>query len=78
MIPKNIYLCGFMGCGKSRTGRLLAEKTGMAFMDLDSFIVRSTHMTITAIFKLHGEEFFRDEETRCLKKASEYRTLCYS
>ena len=47
-------------------------------MDLDSFIVRSTHMTIPAIFKLHGEEFFRDEETRCLKKASEYRTLCYS
>ena len=67
-----------MGCGKSRTGRLLSEKTGMVFMDLDNFIVHDSHMTIPAIFKLHGEEFFRDEESRCLKSASEYRTMCYS
>ncbi|GHU47134.1 shikimate kinase [Clostridia bacterium] len=67
-----------MGCGKSRTGRMLSERCGLPFMDLDSFIVRELHMTIPAIFKLRGEEYFRDEETRCLQKLSEYRTMCYS
>ena len=78
MITKNIYLCGFMGSGKTRTGRILSEKTGMVFMDLDNFIVRETRMTIPAIFKLRGEEYFRREETRCLETASRYRTMCYS
>ena len=33
-----IYLCGFMGCGKSTTGPLLAQKTGLHFTDLDDYI----------------------------------------
>ena len=38
MKQKNIILCGFMGCGKSTVGTLLAKKSGMAFIDLDSYI----------------------------------------
>ena len=33
-----IYLCGFMGCGKSTIGKLLAQKTGLKFTDLDDYI----------------------------------------
>ncbi|MBR5134288.1 MAG: shikimate kinase, partial [Clostridia bacterium] len=34
-MKKNIVLCGFMGCGKSTVGRLLADKTDMIFVDMD-------------------------------------------
>ena len=36
---KSIFLCGFMGCGKSTTGRLLAQKLGCNFIDMDDYIV---------------------------------------
>ncbi len=32
---KNIVLIGFMGTGKTSTGRVLAQKLGAAFLDLD-------------------------------------------
>ena len=35
---KNIYLCGFMGCGKSTVGRLTAKQMSMKFLDLDEYI----------------------------------------
>ena len=35
---RNIYLCGFMGCGKSYTGRKLSEKLGCTLVDLDAYI----------------------------------------
>ena len=33
-----LYLTGFMGAGKTTVGRLLAEKLGWDFADLDSII----------------------------------------
>ncbi len=59
-----VYLCGFMGCGKSRIGRELAEKTGMTFADLDSYIVEHEGMPIPAIFEKFGEPHFRELEAR--------------
>ena len=34
----NIYLVGFMGCGKSAIGRVLARMTYRRFMDTDALI----------------------------------------
>ena len=31
----SVYLCGFMGCGKSHIGRQLAAASGKRFVDLD-------------------------------------------
>ena len=59
-----IYLCGFMGCGKSRIGSELARKTGMKFADLDSYITEREGMTIPEIFERFGEAHFRGLEAR--------------
>ena len=59
----NIYLCGFMGCGKSTIGKELAKKLGFSFLDMDDYIEKRQDMTIPQMFDELGEEFFRAAET---------------
>lgn len=68
---KNIILCGFMGCGKSTVGKLLAKKTGMTFVDMDSYIEEKAEMTIKEIFAQLGESHFRDLEHQACVELSE-------
>ena len=63
-----IYLCGFMGCGKSRIGRELAKKTGMRFADLDAYIVEHEKMPIPEIFERFGESHFRELEAKYIRE----------
>ena len=56
---KTIFLCGFMGCGKTTVGKLLAEKSGRVFVDMDAYIEDREHRTIAEIFASDGEEHFR-------------------
>jgi len=63
-----IYLCGFMGCGKTRIGKELARKTGMKFADLDKYIVDHEKMTIPEIFEKYGEPHFRELEAKYIEK----------
>ncbi|MCM1579025.1 MAG: shikimate kinase [Ruminococcus sp.] len=58
-----VYLCGFMGCGKSTVGKILAESFGVEFYDMDSFIEETLGMKIPEIFEEKGEEYFRRQET---------------
>ena len=71
MRKRNIILCGFMGCGKSTVGALLAKKTGMSFIDLDAYIEKKEKMTISRIFADKGEEYFRELERQAVKELSE-------
>jgi shikimate kinase len=64
----NIFLIGFMGSGKSTTGKKLARKLGYAFMDTDSEIVRRFGMSVNEIFDRLGEDRFRDAEVRLLNE----------
>lgn len=66
MNKKAIFLCGFMGCGKSTIGKLLAKKTGKNFTDLDIYIEEQQGMEIPDIFEKHGESYFRKIESECL------------
>ena len=72
---KNIILCGFMGCGKSTVGALLAKKTGMSFIDMDSYIEKKEQKTISSIFEEHGEEYFRALEREAAKELAEKNGL---
>ena len=58
----NIYLCGFMGCGKSTVGRILAKELGYSFVYLDKYIIEKEDMSISEIFEKHGEKYFRKLE----------------
>ena len=52
----NIVLCGFMGCGKSTIGKIIAKKTGKKFIDMDSYIEEKAEMKISEIFEKYGED----------------------
>ncbi len=60
---ENLVLIGMPGSGKTTVGRLLAQRTGRAFVDVDEEIVRRTGKTIPAIFASKGEEGFRNLES---------------
>jgi shikimate kinase len=60
-----------MGTGKSTVGKLLAQKTGYFFSDLDAIIVSTAGMSINEIFAKHGEAFFRELEANAVKQVSD-------
>jgi len=62
-----VYIIGFMGSGKTTTGFKLAGLLGWDFTDLDKCIEEETGMTIPEIFSLHGEDWFRNVESKILR-----------
>jgi shikimate kinase len=63
-----IYLVGFMGCGKSTVGRMLADKIGWYFADIDDDIEAEQQMSIPELFAQRGEQEFRTIETEAIHK----------
>ncbi len=68
MARRSIVLCGFMGCGKSTIGSLLARKTGMSFVDLDAYIEKKENKTVNQIFADSGEDYFRMKEREAVQE----------
>lgn len=62
-----IFLCGFMGCGKSTIGEKLARRLACDFIDMDDYIEQQAGMHIPQIFEQFGEPHFRDLETQAVK-----------
>lgn len=66
LVPRPLFLTGMMGSGKSTVGRLLAERTGAHFVDLDVRVERLYGTSVPAL--LHkGEPEFRRAERRALE-----------
>ncbi|VGO16014.1 Shikimate kinase [Pontiella desulfatans] len=65
---KNIVLVGFMGSGKTTVGKLIAEKTGMPLLDMDSMIEERAGKSINEIFADDGEARFREYERELAKE----------
>jgi shikimate kinase/3-dehydroquinate synthase len=65
---RSIVLVGFMGSGKTSTGRRLAQRLGLPFVDADAEIEAAAGMTIAEIFAKHGEPSFRDGERRVMAR----------
>jgi len=77
-IRRRLYLVGFMGCGKTTVGRLLAQRLGWRFFDLDEELERRQGRTIAHIFADQGEPYFREVERMLLEEtltASEEPTV---
>jgi shikimate kinase/3-dehydroquinate synthase len=68
---QHVAIVGFMGAGKSTVGRLLADRLGASFVDLDEVIVRKAGRTIAEIFREHGEVGFRAHERAALREVLE-------
>ncbi len=65
-----VYLTGFMGCGKSTIGPILANTIGYEFVDVDRHIEQTEGRSISEIFAEKGETHFRDLERRVLIEVS--------
>jgi shikimate kinase len=65
-----IFLIGFMGSGKTTLGRKLANRLGVAFMDLDHILEAQEGMTIAEYFSRFGEDAFRKRESEVLKQTN--------
>ena len=63
----NIYLIGFMGCGKSETGKGLASALGWELSDTDALLEEKFGTDIPGIFDRYGEKRFREEESKLLR-----------
>lgn len=68
---KTVFLCGFMGCGKSTVGKALADRLGCGFCDMDTYITEKEKMEIPQIFAEKGEKYFRERETEAIRELAE-------
>jgi shikimate kinase len=59
-----IVLVGLSGAGKTVVGRLLAQRLGYRFLDLDSEVERLAGCSIADLFDREGEGAFRDLEAQ--------------
>ncbi len=69
-MPKNLVLTGFMGTGKSSTGKVLGRKLSRPVIDVDHMIERRENRTIEAIFETDGEAAFRRLEKKAIAEAA--------
>lgn len=74
----NIFLIGFMGVGKSTVSRALHRTFAMDVVEMDEIIAKQNGMSISEIFELHGEEYFRNEETELLRGSRAQKNLIVS
>ncbi len=70
-----VFLVGFMGAGKSSTGRALARRLAVPFVDLDQAIEGQFGASVAAIFARWGEAAFRTEERRQLALCGRYEEV---
>ena len=75
---KNLVLIGMMSSGKSTIGELLAKKLNFKFFDIDKIIENETKMKITEIFKIKGENFFRNLEEKTTIKLLNFSNIVIS
>ena len=61
---RHLILTGLPGAGKSAVGRIVAEKLGAPFHDVDALIEAAEGLSIPAIFDSRGELAFRRLERR--------------
>lgn len=75
----NIILIGMKSSGKTTIGRILAQKLGLRFTDMDTEAEHlhrertGEEMPFREIFKKHGKDYFRQLETAALQALAAVR-----
>lgn len=62
-----IALLGLRGAGKSTIGRRLARRLRVPFVELDRRVEEAAGLTLSEIFALHGEDYYRRLEREALE-----------
>ena len=63
-----IALIGLRGAGKSTLGKMLAERIGWSFVELNKEIERQNGLSVAEIIALYGQEGFRRMEQAALQQ----------
>ena len=61
-----IALLGVRGAGKSAVGQRLATRLGVPFVELDDRVEQVADLSLSEIFALHGEAYYRRAEYEAL------------
>lgn len=69
-----IFLVGMPGCGKSSVGKVLAERLGYTFLDLDTLVEEQEGLTVAQVFGQRGQEYFREAEAQALRQVAAQRS----
>lgn len=78
LFDHNIVLIGFMGAGKSTVSKYLSTMFAMEVIEMDQVIAQREGMSISDIFEVHGERYFRDAETDLLIEMQAKRNMVIS
>ena len=65
---ERVALIGLRGAGKSTLGRIVAEKLGWQFVELNKEIERDNDMSVPEIFAMYGQEGYRRFEQAAVRK----------
>lgn len=71
MEHRRVFVVGYMGVGKSSSGRRLASLMGLPFMDTDTKLRERHQASIPDMFEQMGEAGFREQEQRVLEQLVE-------
>jgi shikimate kinase len=73
-----IYLVGYMGSGKTKTAEALSKIFNFKTVDTDNLVVEKTGKTISTVFEIEGQEFFRDIERDVLRSTAKNDNIIVS
>ena len=65
--PTVIALLGLRGAGKTTIGRRLARRRRVEFVELDKRIEQAAELSLSELFSLHGEDYYRRLEREVLE-----------
>lgn len=79
MKKNNIILIGMPGAGKSTVAKYISQKLpGIILIDIDNEIETRNQKSISEIFNIYGEDYFRDIESEITTEISKKNNLVIS
>ncbi|MEE2659188.1 MAG: shikimate kinase [Candidatus Latescibacterota bacterium] len=75
----NVVLVGYRAAGKSTLGRLVAERLGWPYLDIDRGIDEYSGKTIKALYEEDGDTAYRDVESQVVAEmcAQDERVIAF-